>query len=188
MQGTIHMPYGSQSAEFWWSQSLLCKRQTDAKNLHPFQWVAADVGVCSSGVFSPLPFCFCCWLTAFSLPWYSFSLESLSCHVFLYICDALSTSTSFRVDENLTCVLSAHQLTPVTSILPQHMKHRGAKRVKAMVLYREVTSWENDQFHFCYLRRRLLILGGKVSFFPARLGPHKLFSSLEVWLHCITSV
>lgn len=140
------------------------------------------------GFFPPLPFCFCCWLTAFSLPWYSFSLESLSCHVFLYICDALSTSTSFRVDENLTCVLSAHQLTPVTSILSQHMKHRGAKRVKAMVLYREVTSWENDQFHFCYLRRRLLILGGKVSFFPARLGPHKLFSSLEVWLHCITSV
>lgn len=126
MQGTIHMSYGSQSAEFWWSQSLLCKRQTDAKNLHPFHWVAADVGVCSSGFVFPSP-CFCCWLTVFSCPWYSFSLRvpRLPC---VYFCHALSTSTSFRVDENLTCVLSAHQLTPVTSILPQHMKHRGAKR------------------------------------------------------------
>lgn len=71
----VHMPYGRQSARFWWSQSLLCKRQTNAKNLPLFQRVAAGSWSLLFWVFFPLPFCFCCWLTAFSHPRYSFSLR-----------------------------------------------------------------------------------------------------------------
>lgn len=94
---------------------------------HLFQWVAAGCwSLLLWVVFFPLLFCFCCWLTTFSHPWYSFSLRVplLPCVSFLlsYLKDIHVFQHGWKFDLCAVC-------SPAdTSYFHTSMKHRGAQQ------------------------------------------------------------